>query len=377
MAEFENDDDATQYMRLRTYALAERNSPDGRRAKGRKLARLAMPLFGWARFQKSAPHAAIAPAPRADDLARELDALPADSLLATNGDLGVYVAAHDRIPIVMHELGRQREIAFRAVGEGTGQPLDLDAFDRTYLHLIVWNHAKREMVGGYRMGLVDQITDRVGVRGMYLSTLFHFAPGFLEQLGHAIELGRSFVRPEYQKSFSPLMLLWKGIGRYCAANPRYSKLIGPVSISSRYSMTSRAMMMQTLLAAPLRSPLASLVTPRTPLRLGKKAVNADVLKLGRLLRDVDELCDVVSDIEADGKSIPILLKQYLKLGAKTLAFNVDPAFGNCLDCLCVLDLTQADQRTVYRYMGRENADRFLTAHGIPIPAGLSREPAAV
>jgi hypothetical protein len=121
---------------------------------------------------------------------------------------------------------------------------------------------------------------------------------------------------------------------------------------------SREWIMSFLSQPEYRSPLAPLVRPRRPFTI-RKLVDRDVLSLASMARDVDKLSNVIADIEPDGKGVPILLKQYLKLGAKSLAFNVDPAFNRCLDCLCVFDILQTEQRVVERYMGKEESREFL------------------
>lgn len=357
MAGFSSDEQAIQYLRHRCYALAERLP-----GKPGRVRRLTTPIRKLMLLRKRSQEQALGDPVPADDLERELNLLPPDSLLACNGELCVYLAEWKHLDATAYELGRLREVSFRAVGEGTGKPIDLDDFDRSYRHLLVWNREKREIVGSYRLGLVDELTRRNGPAGMYLSTLFDFAPAFLDRLGPAIELGRSFVRPEYQRSFSPLMLLWKGIGQFIARNPRYRTLVGPVSISSRYALSSRAVMVTALSAPSFRSPLAPLVRPKTPFILKQQKIGPEIVGLGRLVRNIDELNAIIADMDPSIRSIPILLKQYLKLGAKTLAFNIDPAFAYCLDCLCVLDLLHADKRQVQRYMGREQAARFYDAH---------------
>src|SRR5208283_345467 len=122
----------------------------------------------------------------------------------------------------LFEIGRLREMTFRQAGEGTGKPVDLDRFDLYYPHLFVWNKEKREVVGAYRLGLVEPILQRFGKKGLYSATLFQYKEGFLEHIRRGIELGRSFVRLEYQRLYAPLLLLWKGIARFVARYPEYT-----------------------------------------------------------------------------------------------------------------------------------------------------------
>ena len=144
-----------------------------------------------------------------------------------------------QIPLALAEIGRLREITFRSAGEGTGESRDLDRFDPHYLHLFVWNREKREIVGAYRIGDVPRLLARFRRKGLYTESLFRFSSGFLENLGPALELGRSFIRPEYQRQFTPLLLLWKGISAYVWQRPEYAILIGAVTVSNRYSQASR------------------------------------------------------------------------------------------------------------------------------------------
>ncbi|MDB5328038.1 MAG: putative hemolysin, partial [Phycisphaerales bacterium] len=349
---FTTDQQVADYLRNRTYALAER-------LPGRPTwARLASDRIGLT-FRRR-PRAVASPSD-AYRMERELIALGPAGLLAKSGDLSCYLSEGSRSPNLLHEVGRLREITFREVGEGTGQPIDTDEFDNTYQHLLVWNGVKRELVGAYRLGLTDQLVGRRGNAGLYISTLFQLPDDFFFKLGPTIELGRSFVRKEYQRSFSPLMLLWKGIGAFVAREPKYRFLIGPVSVSNAYSPLSRVLIEQFMMRAENRHSMADLVHPRTPAKFEKKVVRRAKLLSGGI-EDFDDLNDLISDIEPDGKGTPVLLKQYMKLGAKALTFNVDPAFGQCLDCLCVLDISATERRVAERYMGKAEFGTYIAAH---------------
>jgi putative hemolysin len=283
------------------------------------------------------------------------------------GDFLVAVAAAGKIPVTLREIGRLRELTFRGVGEGTGHPCDLDSFDADYLHLFAWNRAARQVVGAYRMGLTDQIVARSGVAGLYTRTLFRYSHALLARIGPAIELGRSFVRPEYQRDYAPLLLLWRGIARFIATRPAYRMLLGPVSISNEYHSLSKMLLMRFCQANGAGDDLRRLVVPRHPPRLrGFRHVERELLATAvDNAEDVDEL---VAEIEADRAAMPVLLRQYLRLNARLLAFNVDPDFGDVLDGLMLADLTQVDRPMLVRYMGRDAADGFLRHWGLsPTP----------
>ncbi len=258
--------------------------------------------------------------------------------LAIAGDLRAYLATADAAPNVLHEIGRLREIAFRAAGEGTGRPLDLDRFDQHYLHLFIWNTRKHEIAGAYRLSPTDS-----GPASLYTNTLFRFGQEFLDRLGPAVELGRSFVRVEYQKSVAPLVLLWKGIGAYLRKHPQYQVLFGPVSISNQYQSASRELMIAYLERRASLREWAQLVRPRNA---PKPALRTPVV-----CRDLDELSEAVSDLETGNAGVPVLLRQYLKLGGKLLGFNVDRDFSNALDGLIVVNLRETEPKLLERYLG--------------------------
>ena len=337
------------YLRWRTYLLAIRQRFKPRTA-------LPGPMGGQRVAGKQAEPVA---APLASGpIAREIAALPVSGLLGRSGELEVYVAPASDIPNTLHELGRLREIAFRAAGEGTGKPRDLDEFDPHYLHLFVWNARKRELVGAYRLARTDAVCKQFGAGGLYTAALFGYGDPFLDRLGPALELGRSFVRQEYQKSFGPLLLLWKGIGAFVARNPQYKILFGPVSISNQYQAVSRELMVSFLEKFALLQDWSGLARNRQAFdgRLLKGAHRPAFPATGF---DIEDLSAVVSEMEQTPAGVPVLLRQYLRLGGKLLGFNVDPNFANALDGLILVDLTKTEPKLLERYLGTREAATFL------------------
>ncbi|CSA76148.1 Putative hemolysin [Vibrio cholerae] len=270
----------------------------------------------------------------------------------------VYCTTADNIPSLMHEIGRIRELNFREVGEGTGCALDIDRFDRDYLHLFIWDREKNQLVGAYRLGLVDKLIEHKGISGLYSSTLFHYDQRFLNNMGNAIEMGRSVIDSQYQKSMAALLLLWKGIGTYVERHPQYTHLFGPVSISNDYSEQARRLLADTMTLHYYDSEQAELVMATNPLPTGQAQWNASLLTS---LADLQLLSRVIARID-EGKGIPVLLRQYLGLNGKLVSFNVDPAFNNALDGLIVVDLRNVPTKTLARYMGQSEALRYLATH---------------
>ncbi|MCE0494175.1 lysophospholipid acyltransferase family protein [Vibrio salinus] len=295
------------------------------------------------------------------ELKADLQSLSPEQHLLSHNEFEVYCAKAEDIPCILHEIGRVREITFRQVGEGTGLTLDVDKFDQEYLHLFIWDRENDRLVGAYRLGLVDQIQPRFGIKGLYSSTLFSYQEPFISNMGKSIEMGRSVVAREYQKSMAPLMLLWKGIATFVSRNPDYTHLFGPVSISNDYSDEARQLLAQTMALHYYDNDQAKLVAATNPL---KNRDNQDWNHcLLSALADVQLLSKVISRMD-DGKGVPVLLRQYLGLNGKFVCFNVDADFNDALDGLIVVDLRKVEEKTLARYMGPDAAGHYLQHHNL-------------
>jgi putative hemolysin len=347
LAAFGTDDETSAYMRFRCHLLRARQAD---RASAAPPARVK---------PRRAALALAAQKPQEQRLA-EIARLRPEQLLVKSAPFMVFEARAHEIPAIMHEVARLRESVFRSVGEGTGQPLDTDEYDARYRHLVLWNTQDNELAGAYRFAGTDEILAGHGPSGLYTASQFRIRPDFWKRLDPALELGRSFVRPRYQKSYQPLLLLWKGLAEYVSRNPRYRVLFGCVSISGDYSPLARELMMRFLRAHSFDSGLARLVKPTRPPR-ERQLPRLDVSLPEAVFRDPGDLNDLVAELEG-GRGVPVLLRQYLKLGGRIAAFNVDPGFGHCLDGLICVDLALTDERTLARFMGAENARLFLTRH---------------
>ncbi len=334
--------EAAEYLRCRTYLL----EPPSR------------PAAGAIRLPKRVVSVA-APTPQSA-LIREISSLPPDRLLSESGELAVFVAKQSEFPAVVREIGRLREIAFRKVGEGAGREIDLDRFDSYYDHLALWNRETNEIAGAYRVATAPDVLARQGLGGLYTSTLFRYSKQLLERIGPAVELGRSFIRPEYQKQYAPLLLLWKAIASYVARSPECATLFGAVSISNDYHPLSRHLLVEFLETHRVEA-LANLVAPRRAYRPDERLFRR-MGTLRRVPEDLDDLSALIADLECDGKGVPILMRQYLKTGGRLLCFNVDRHFSNALDALIMVDLRTAPVPLLDRYMGKTRAAAFRAWH---------------
>jgi putative hemolysin len=277
--------------------------------------------------------------------------------LAANDDFTVYLAMASSIPRMLQEIGRSRELAFRAVGEGTGNAVDLDRFDEHYQHLFLWSKTDRRLAGAYRLAVTSDVLPRFGPNGLYTSTLFRFKPPFFERLGPAVELGRSFVLPDYQKHYASLLLLWKGIMRFVACRPESPVLFGAVSISQAYREASRGLI-AAYLSDRASHKLARFVAPRARFHEPGRR-NPQIRHFASLAADIEDLSVCIADIEDDGKGVPVLIRQYLRMGGRLLGFNVDASFSHSLDALILTDLRTAPRALLERCMGRADAQSFL------------------
>ena len=270
----------------------------------------------------------------------------------------VYCAPFDKLGPVMEQIAIAREITFRSVGEGTGLAKDSDQFDPHYLHLFLWDKAALRIAGAYRVGLVDEIVAKHGVKGLYSRSLYKYDEAFIKRLGSSIEMGRSFIHPDYQRKPVALNLLWRGIGRILVERPKYHTLFGSVSISRDYSDLARALIADTMMTNFKAIEFEQLVRPITPHKIKSRvwtkemlAELANVKMLGKLIGRCDP-----------GKAVPILLRHYLSVNGKLVCFNIHPNFGDSLEGLIIVDARKTDSKTLSRFLGEDGFKHFMSFH---------------
>lgn len=285
-----------------------------------------------------------------EHLISEIKALSNEQLLLENKEYSVYFGYQSQLPLVVQEIARLREIVFRMHNEGSGQPLDTDEFDATYTHLFIVKNIDHKIVGAYRMGLTDKLTEKKGPAGLYLQKMFNFKPGFVNQQGPCMEMGRSFLTPEMQGSYQGLLLLWKGIGRFAAKFPQYRTLYGTVSISKLYDPRSVKLIEQGLVDAQS----SSQVDPVNPFEFTSH-LEIDELAQGldQGVRLQEQLTAFLRSIEDDGKDIPVLARQYLKMGAKFHALGIDKSFNHTPGLLLSVHFPSAPEKLLKLYVGED------------------------
>jgi putative hemolysin len=283
----------------------------------------------------------IIPALDTEVLSKEISELEEGYKVWTEKNYEVYITPAALIPHTLREIGRLRELTFREVGEGTNKSIDIDGYDIYYNHLFIWDTEAKMIVGAYRIGKGDEIFYSYGKKGFYTAELFKIKSQFGEILSKSLELGRSWIRKEYQQKPLPLFLLWKGILKYLIDNPQYRYLIGPVSISNSFSKFSKSLMVNFIYRHHFDHEMAQMVKPRKQFKVDFSKIDADILTASNSsLKSLDSL---ISEIESGHIKVPVLLRQYIALNAKIICFNIDPKFSDSLDGFLVLNLKNIPQ----------------------------------
>lgn len=280
----------------------------------------------------------------------ELKSLPKKQHLLTFKHYAVYYGYQAQIPNCVKEITRLRELTFRDLDEGSGEPYDTDEYDATYMHLFIYDHNNNQITGAYRIGQTDILQNQGGLAQLYLSQMFNFKSDFINQQEPCLEMGRSFIIASEQKSYHSLLLLWKGIGAYVSQNPRYRTFYGTVSLSKQYDPRSVAIMEKIMINASAGVTAKTAFTGQLHPEV-TQFIEQNTIKL-------EELSAIISAIEEDGKDIPVLLKQYHKLGANFHCMAIDTNFNQTPGLLLSVHFPSAPQKLLKLYLGNKK-DEYL------------------
>lgn len=278
-----------------------------------------------------------------------------NSRLLESKNYEVFLAEATKIPNILREIGRLREITFREVGEGTNKAIDLDTFDNYYHHMFLWDNDQKTLAGAYRMGLGSKIFERFGINGFYLQDLFRFEPELFKMMSQSIELGRAFIIKEYQQRPMPLFLLWKGIVHTTLRFPDHKYLIGGVSISNQFSNFSKSLMIEFMKSHYYDPYLAQYVHPKKEFKVKLKDADKDFV-FDETEADLNKFDKIIDEIEPGALRLPVLLKKYIKQNARLVAFNVDPLFNNSVDGLMYIKISDLPESTVRPVMEEFQAE---------------------
>ena len=346
IGQFEDTGVLGRYLRSRVYALQVSCLPQmDVSAPGQKMEPVAEPVAR-------------------EDIIREMESI-SDRILFENGGYRAYLTKIDKLPATLHELGRLREITFRAVGEGTGTPLDTDIYDKYFYHLILWHIENQEIAGSYRLGDGREIMEQHGgIGGFYTASLFKFKPGAEKILGRCMELGRTFIQEKYQREVLSFKLLLSGLGCAAASMPHLDFYYGPVSISNALPDFYKSLIVYFLEKVHPIGDNEKIASPTTPFKPDYLLVNPDDLLTG--INDLDDFNKLMGVLSDGQYYIPVLVSKYFKCSAKLICCNVDPDFGNCLDGLILLRFTDYPKntlRTLTKFMPPELQEKIFAQFG--------------
>lgn len=341
--EHQSIDDYSEFLRKKTYMLA--NSFDDES----KL--LTVPNLKLPKSQKQ-----IAKPANQDKILEEIaEVKKGDYRLLQSKNYEVFLVTADKIPNILHEIGRLREITFRAVGEGTNESLDLDQYDKYYHHMFLWDDEAQEIAGAYRMGFGSQIFPKYGIEGFYLHELFRFEPELNDMMSKSIEMGRAFIVKEYQQKPMPLFLLWKGIVHITLRFPEHKYLIGGVSISNQFTEFSKSLMIEFMKSHYYDPYVAQYIHPKKEYKVKLKDADKDFV-FNEAEADLNKFDKIIDEIEPGNLRLPVLIKKYIKQNARVIAFNVDPLFNNAVDGLMYIRIADLPESTVKPVMEEFQAE---------------------
>lgn len=298
----------------------------------------------------------IASAVRTEVIQGEIEKLrEKDCRLLQSKNYEVFLAREKDMPFILKEIGRQREVTFREIGEGTNNAIDLDVFDTYYHHLFLWDDVEKEIVGAYRMGMGSEIFKQHGIDGFYLQDLFRVEPELYDMMSKSIEMGRAYIVKEYQQKPMPLFLLWKGIVHTTLRHPEHKYLIGGVSISNQFSNFSKSLMIEFMKSHYWDPYVAQYIHPKKDFKVKLKDADKDFI-FDETQADLNKFDRLIDEVEPGSLRLPVLIKKYIKQNAKVVAFNVDPLFNNSVDGLMYIKIADLPESTVKPVMEEFQAE---------------------
>jgi len=344
--EHQNIDDFCDFLRKKTYMLSNTFVTENTKI---------LPVNPLQLKPQKEPKKIVNPANQAQILAEIETLKKGDFRLLQSKNYEVFLVQSNKIPSILHEIGRLREITFREVGEGTNEAIDLDKYDQYYHHMFLWDDEAKEIAGAYRMGLGEEIYKKHGIEGFYLHELFRFEPELFDMMRKTIEMGRAFIKKEYQQKPMPLFLLWKGIVHTTLRYPEHKFLMGGVSISNQFTDFSKSLMIEFMKSHYYDPYIAQYVHPKKEFKVKLKDADKDFV-FNETEADLIKFDKIIDEIEPGNLRLPVLIKKYIKQNARVVAFNVDPLFNNSVDGLMYIRIADLPESTVKPVMEEFQAE---------------------
>jgi putative hemolysin len=341
--EYESIEDYTEFLRKKTYMLANPFEKENNFLNPANL------------IPSKPPKKIVTPASTEKMIAEVATLRTVDLRLLQSKNYEVFFAEAKQIPNILHEIGRLREITFREVGEGTNESIDIDKYDQYYRHLFLWDDETKQIAGAYRMGLGSHIYPKYGIEGFYLNGLFRFEPELHDMLSKSIDMGRAFIIKDYQQKPMPLFLLWRGIIHTTLHYPEHKYLLGGVSISNQFSDFSKSLMIEFMKSHYYDPYIAQYVHPKKEFKVKLKDADKDFI-FDEAEADLNKFDKLIDELEPGILRLPVLIKKYIKQNAKLVAFNVDPLFNNAIDGLMYIRISDIPESTMKPVMEEFQAE---------------------
>lgn len=273
----------------------------------------------------------------------------------------IYILTYHDSPNIMREIGRLRELTFRTAGGGIGEEVDIDEYDtreeRPYKQLIVWDPSRREILGGYRyIHCAGLPRDENGEVQLATTHHFHFSNEFIDDyLPYVIELGRSFVQPDYQsskagaKALFALDNLWDGLGALMIDYPDIRYYFGKVTMYPQYNQSARNLILHffgTYFPDPDK-----LVRPKKPMPYTADTARMDELFSGKSYEEAYKILS--AEVRKHGENIPPLINAYMSLtpSMRTFGTVISDEFGDVEETGILLDIDDMYDSKIDRHVG--------------------------
>lgn len=337
-------EDYSEFLRKKTYMLANSFNEENKQL-------LSVPNLKPPKSPKQ-----IATPANQEKMVEEVNKLrDTDCRLLQSKNYEVFFTEANKIPNVLHEIGRLREVTFREVGEGTNESIDLDKYDQYYHHMFLWDDETKQIAGAYRMGLGSEIFPKYGMEGFYLNDLFRFESELHEMMHNSIEMGRAFIIKDYQQKPMPLFLLWRGIIHTTLRYPEHKYLLGGVSISNQFTDFSKSLMIEFMKSNYYDPYIAQYVHPKKEFKVKLKDADKDFI-FDEAEADLNKFDKIIDELEPGSLRLPVLIKKYIKQNARLVAFNVDPLFNNAIDGLMYIRIADIPESTMKPVMEEFQAE---------------------
>ncbi len=337
-------EDYSEFLRKKTYMLANSFNEENKQL-------ISVPNLKTPKSPKQ-----IATPANQEKMVDEVNKLrDTDCRLLQSKNYEVFFTEANKIPNVLHEIGRLREVTFREVGEGTNESIDLDKYDQYYHHMFLWDDETKQISGAYRMGLGSEIFPKYGMEGFYLNDLFRFESELHEMMQNSIEMGRAFIIKDYQQKPMPLFLLWRGIIHTTLRYPEHKYLLGGVSISNQFTDFSKSLMIEFMKSNYYDPYIAQYVHPKKEFKVKLKDADKDFI-FDETEADLNKFDKIIDELEPGSLRLPVLIKKYIKQNARLVAFNVDPLFNNAIDGLMYIRIADIPESTMKPVMEEFQAE---------------------